>query len=68
VLVVDDNLDSALMLTALLRDMRVYALTGSSRDEDRERALAAGCDSFLVEPADPDFIDSLLGAGRIGVR
>jgi CheY-like chemotaxis protein len=120
VLVVDDNLDSALMLTVLLREMghtvayaidaqgallearrfvpevvfldlllpdvdgaelarrlrrepglgavRIYALTGSSRDEDHEEALAAGCDSFLVKPVDPAFLDSLLGAGPARVR
>jgi CheY-like chemotaxis protein len=36
----------------------LFAFTGYH--EERERALAAGCDHFLVKPVDPALIDSLL--------
>ena len=34
--------------------LRLVALTGYSRDEDRRRAQAAGFDGYLVKPVDPD--------------
>lgn len=39
---------------------RFFALTGSGREQDRERALAAGCDQYLVKPLDPQFLESVL--------
>jgi len=43
-----------------LRDALIVALTGSGREEDRERVRQAGADHYLVKPADPAFIESLL--------
>jgi CheY-like chemotaxis protein len=36
----------------------LFAFTGYQ--DERERALAAGCDHFLVKPVDPALVDSLL--------
>jgi CheY-like chemotaxis protein len=42
-----------------LSHVQRVALTGYGRDEDRERALAAGFHEHLVKPADPEQIDEL---------
>jgi CheY-like chemotaxis protein len=39
---------------------KAIAITGFSRDEDRERALAAGYDSFLTKPVELDQLISLI--------
>src|SRR5437868_333518 len=36
-----------------LESMRIVAVSGRSRDQDREQALQAGCDEYLVKPVDP---------------
>jgi CheY-like chemotaxis protein len=41
------------------RDVLIIAITGSSGEEDRQRAREAGID-HIVKPADPAFIESLL--------
>ncbi|MGJ0505857.1 MAG: response regulator [Methylocystis sp.] len=47
---------------ALRRPLRVVALTGWGRNEDRERTLAAGFDHHLVKPAEmADLRDLLQG-------
>lgn len=43
-----------------LRDALIVVLTGSGRSEDRELMREAGADHYLVKPADPAFIESLL--------
>jgi CheY-like chemotaxis protein len=44
-----------------LRNTRLYAITGSGRQDDWERAIAAGCERLLLKPVDPMFLKSLLG-------
>jgi signal transduction histidine kinase len=43
--------------------MRLVALTGYGREEDRERARAAGFDDHLLKPADMAALQELLGRG-----
>jgi CheY-like chemotaxis protein len=40
--------------------VRLVALTGYGQAEDRERALAAGFDAFLVKPAEIDAVEQAL--------
>ena len=41
--------------------MRIIAVTGSGRLDDRERALRSGCDDYVMKPLDAKFLTSLLG-------
>ena len=41
--------------------MRIIAITAYGNDNDRRQSEEAGCDLHLVKPADPRFIESLLG-------
>ena len=41
--------------------LRIIAITAYGSDNDRRLAQEAGCDVHLVKPADPRFIESLLG-------
>jgi CheY-like chemotaxis protein len=43
-----------------LRETLIVVLTGSGREQDRELVRDAGADHYLVKPADPAFIESLL--------
>jgi DNA-binding response OmpR family regulator len=43
-----------------LRGVLIIAVTGSGREEDRTRAQEIGIDHYLVKPADPRFLESLL--------
>jgi CheY-like chemotaxis protein len=45
---------STLRRNATTAAVRLIALTGYGRDEDRRRALEAGFDEHLVKPVDPD--------------
>ncbi|MBV8033339.1 MAG: response regulator [Betaproteobacteria bacterium] len=54
----------AIRLDATLAGARLIALTGSGQEHDREQALAAGFDQFLVKPIDLAFVESLLGRRR----
>jgi CheY-like chemotaxis protein len=45
---------------AHLRDVRLIALTGYGRDEDRRQALAAGFDHHLVKPVNPETLNGLV--------
>jgi len=57
-----DGYDVASRLRAELGSrVRLVAVSGRGRDEDRERALGAGFDHFLLKPLDPAFLESLLG-------
>jgi CheY-like chemotaxis protein len=42
------------------KGVRLVALTGYGRDTDREQALAAGFDTHLVKPIDPDVLADVL--------
>jgi PAS domain S-box-containing protein len=44
-----------------LREVVLVALTGYGREEDRERALAAGFDRHLVKPVEPGTLRELVG-------
>ena len=44
-----------------LARMRIIAMTGSGREDDREAAREAGFDQYLLKPVDLEFIRSLLG-------
>jgi two-component system CheB/CheR fusion protein len=46
------------------RDVLIIAVTGFASDEDRQRSREVGIDHYLVKPADPAFIESLLRRGR----
>jgi CheY-like chemotaxis protein len=41
--------------------VRIIAMTGSGREDDREAAREAGFDQYLLKPVDLEFIRSLLG-------
>jgi CheY-like chemotaxis protein len=43
-------------------DSRMIAVTGYSRDEDKQRAAAAGFDHHLVKPVDPDELRRVLAS------
>ncbi len=42
------------------REVRVVALTGSGRPEDREASELAGFDAFLMKPVDPQVLEQTL--------
>jgi DNA-binding response OmpR family regulator len=46
---------------ATLSGMRIVAMTGSGREDDRQAAREAGIDQYLLKPIDLDFVRSLLG-------
>jgi CheY-like chemotaxis protein len=39
---------------------RIYAITGSREEEDRNRALKAGCEVVLTKPVDPEVFETLI--------
>jgi signal transduction histidine kinase/CheY-like chemotaxis protein len=45
---------------ATKQPMLLIALTGYGREEDREQALAAGCDHHLIKPADLEELKALI--------
>ena len=45
---------------ARLDGVRLIALTGYGREEDREKAIAAGFDRHLVKPIDPQALEALV--------
>jgi CheY-like chemotaxis protein len=44
----------------LFRDVVMIAISGFAGEEDRQRSRESGFDDYLVKPADPAFIESLL--------
>jgi CheY-like chemotaxis protein len=44
-----------------LKGMRIVAMTGSGREDDRQAAREAGIDQYLLKPIDLEFVRSLLG-------
>ena len=43
-----------------LENVRIIAVSGRSGDEERQRALACGCEDFRVKPLDPAVLEELL--------
>ena len=43
------------------KGMRIVAMTGSGREDDRQAAWEAGIDQYLLKPIDLEFVRSLLG-------
>ena len=41
--------------------VRIIAVSAYGSESDRRQSLEAGCEQHLVKPADPRFIESLLG-------
>ena len=41
--------------------MRIIAVSAYASEHDRRQSMEAGCELHLVKPADPRFIESLLG-------
>jgi CheY-like chemotaxis protein len=50
-----------LRLDPQLKSMRIVAMTGSGREDDRQAAREAGIDQYLLKPVDLEFVRSLLG-------
>jgi CheY-like chemotaxis protein len=59
-----DGLEVARRLRAqpALAGLKLVAVTGYGRDEDRQRTSEAGFDRHVVKPLTPDLIDELLRA------
>lgn len=55
----------ALRADVATRDLHLIALTGYGREEERQKALAAGFDDHLVKPADPAALVEVLQRGRV---
>jgi len=51
---------AALRATPWGEGVRLIALTGSAREADRRRAIAAGFDRHVVKPIEGDVLDALL--------
>jgi PAS domain S-box-containing protein len=51
-----------------LRETTLIALTGFGRDEDRDRARAAGFDHHLLKPVDPDALRRMMARIAEGLR
>src|SRR5262245_11622934 len=49
-----------------LRAARIYCITGSKDEADRQRALDAGCDEVLLKPISPDTFERLFTAAPTG--
>ena len=43
------------------QSIRIIAVSAYASENDRRQSLEAGCELHLVKPADPRFIESLLG-------
>ena len=49
-------------------DLPLVAVTGWGKEEDRERAFAAGFNHHLTEPVAPDAVESVVSAVVAAVR
>jgi phosphotransferase system HPr (HPr) family protein len=49
----------------LARPLIIIAITGYGGEDDRRKALAAGCDHYFLKPADPDALIMLFSASNI---
>jgi two-component system, chemotaxis family, CheB/CheR fusion protein len=43
---------------------RILAVTGAAGEDDRRRALEAGCDDYVLKPVDPLVIERMLSSRR----
>jgi len=50
--------------TPSLADMKIVALTGLARPEERRKGAEAGFDGYLIKPVDPAEIDRLIDGLR----
>jgi CheY-like chemotaxis protein/two-component sensor histidine kinase len=48
------------------RSLRLIAVTGWGQDEDKRRAAAAGFDTHLTKPFEPEHLEALVGASAPG--
>jgi CheY-like chemotaxis protein len=53
---------TVVLLDIGLSDMLIVALSGWGRPEQRREALAAGCDQYVMKPADVTKLRAILGA------
>jgi CheY-like chemotaxis protein len=60
-----DGFEVARRLRAAGLRSRLVALTGYARPDDAQRALLAGFDDHLAEPADPDALMALLASAPV---
>jgi CheY-like chemotaxis protein len=54
------DLARLLRLKAEPHRLSIFAITGRAGEDARRRALAAGCDDFLLKPLDPGVVERLL--------
>jgi CheY-like chemotaxis protein len=43
-----------------MENVRIIAISGRSQDQDRQRALSAGCEDYHVKPLDPSLLEQML--------
>jgi CheY-like chemotaxis protein len=49
-----------LRVNPTLAATRILAITGSRNPADRQRARAAGCETVLAKPVDPEVFETLI--------
>ena len=52
-----DGCDVARRIRRVTNDIALVALTGYGQENDRQRALAAGFDAYMLKPSDCDALD-----------
>ena len=57
-----DGYEAARGVRASAPSIRMVALTGYGRPEDRQRAFAAGFDAHVMKPVDPDRLAEIISA------
>lgn len=48
-----------------MAEVKIIAVTGHGREDDRERSHHAGIDHYLLKPVDPSFLESLFGNANL---
>lgn len=56
-----DGCETTLEIKKIRKDLPVYALTAAVMDEEKERALKAGCDAFFSKPVDLKKLFAMIG-------
>jgi CheY-like chemotaxis protein len=59
-----DGYQAARAMKDSVPSVRLVALTGYNRPEDRARAFAAGFDAYVTKPVDPDRLAEIIVAPR----